>query len=77
MTTAWMQEVEPSPEHRSRVVLLFRENSCVGCDLEDIRAALRAQRGRLNMAEVQEYFVLFNRKEVLDELLAEIAEHNA
>jgi hypothetical protein len=42
-------------------------------DLEDIRALLRAQRGRLNMQEVQEYFALFDRKEMLDELLAEIA----
>ena len=41
-------------------------------DLDDIRALLRAQRGRLNMTEVQEYFLLFERKEMLDELLAEI-----
>ena len=41
-------------------------------DLDDIRALLRAQHGRLNMREVQEYFALFNRKEMLDELLAEI-----
>lgn len=42
-------------------------------DLEDVRALLRAQRGRLNMGEVQEYFALFDRQEMLDELLAEIA----
>lgn len=42
-------------------------------DLDDIRALLRAQRSRLNMQEVQEYFALFDRKEILDELLAEIA----
>lgn len=42
-------------------------------DLEDIRALLRAQRGRLNMSEVQEYFALFNRQEMLNELLDEIA----
>jgi hypothetical protein len=42
-------------------------------DLDDIRALLRAQRGRLNMQEVREYFALFDRKEMLDELLAEIA----
>ena len=42
-------------------------------DLADIRALLRAQRGRLNMAEVREYFALFERPELLDELLADIA----
>jgi hypothetical protein len=42
-------------------------------DLEDIRALLRVQRGRLNMEEVREYFALFDRQEILDELLAEIA----
>lgn len=42
-------------------------------DLEDIRALLRAQRDRLNMREVQEYFALFDRQEMLDELLAAIA----
>jgi len=41
--------------------------------MEDIRALLRAQRGRLNMGEVQEYFALFERQDMLDELLAEIA----
>jgi hypothetical protein len=46
-------------------------------DLDDIRALLRAQRGRLNMQEVQEYFALFDRKEMLDELLAEIANDKA
>jgi hypothetical protein len=46
-------------------------------DLDDIRALLRAQRGRLTMAEVQEYFALFDRKEMLDELLAEIANDKA
>ncbi len=43
-------------------------------DLDDIRALLRARRGRLNIAEVREYFALFDRKELLDELLAEIAD---
>jgi hypothetical protein len=43
----------------------------------DIRALLRAQRGRLNMQEVQGYFALFDRQEMLDELLAEIANDNA
>lgn len=43
-------------------------------DLEDIRALLRAQRGHLNMAEVREYFVMFDRAEMLDGLLDEIAD---
>ena len=46
-------------------------------DLDDIRGLLRAQAGRLNMAEVREYFALFDRKEMLDELLAEIANDKA
>ncbi len=46
-------------------------------DLDDIRALLRAQRGRLSMVEMQEYFALFDRKEMLDELLAEIANEKA
>lgn len=41
-------------------------------DLDDIRALLRAQRGHLNMPEVREYFAMFEREELLDELLAEI-----
>ena len=36
--------------------------------------SLRAQRGRLNMAEVREYFAMFHRAEVLDGLLAEITD---
>ena len=43
-------------------------------DLDDIRALLRAQRGKLNMAEVREYFALFDRTEWLDELLAQVAD---
>ena len=43
-------------------------------DLEDIRALLRAQRGRLNMGEVREYFAMFDREEMLDGLLDEIAD---
>jgi len=35
---------------------------------------LRSQRGRLNMEEVRGYFTLFDRPELLDEWLAEIAE---
>ena len=38
-------------------------------DLEDIRALLRANQGKLDMAEVREYFHLFNRDSLLDELL--------
>lgn len=41
-------------------------------DLEDIRALLRAQRAKLDLDEVAGYFALFDRKELLDELLAEI-----
>ena len=41
-------------------------------DLEDIRALLRGQRGKLDLDEVAGYFALFDRKELLDELLAEI-----
>ena len=40
-------------------------------DLEDIRALLRANRVGLNMDEVRQYFVLFEREDLLDELLAE------
>lgn len=42
-------------------------------DLEDIRALLRANRSKLDMAEVREYFRLFNRDSLLDELLRDIA----
>ena len=49
-------------------------NPSRGRDLDDIRALLRVQRGRLNMREVREYFALFERLEMLDELLAEIAD---
>lgn len=38
-------------------------------DLEDIRALLRAHRATLDMAEVREYFRLFDREPLLDELL--------
>jgi hypothetical protein len=40
-------------------------------DLEDIRALLRANRAKLDMIEVREYFRLFNREPLLDELLHE------
>ena len=38
-------------------------------DLEDIRALMRATRETLNMNEVREYFRLFEREPLLDELL--------
>jgi predicted nucleotidyltransferase len=40
-------------------------------DLEDIRALLRTNRARLDMDEVREYFHLFDRDELLNELLEE------
>ena len=41
-------------------------------DLEDIRALLRVHLGALNMAEVRDYFTLFDREALLDELVSEI-----
>ncbi len=41
-------------------------------DLEDIRALLKANRAKLDLTEVREYFQLFDRDSLLDELLAEI-----
>jgi len=38
-------------------------------DLEDMRALLRLHRGTIDMAQLREYFALFNRTELLDELL--------
>ena len=38
-------------------------------DLDDIRSLLKMHRASLNMEEVREYFALFNRSELLDELL--------
>ncbi len=40
-------------------------------DIEDIRSLLRTNRSTLNMPEVKQYFVLFEREALLDELLAE------
>jgi hypothetical protein len=40
-------------------------------DLEDIRALVRANRGELDMNEVREYFRLFERESLLDEILRE------
>ena len=41
-------------------------------DLEDIRALLRANRDARDMAEVREYFRLFDRESQLDELLRQV-----
>lgn len=41
-------------------------------DLDDIRALLRANRDTLDMEQVREYFVLFEREALFDELIAEI-----
>jgi hypothetical protein len=38
-------------------------------DLEDMRALLRLHCGTIDMAQVREYFALFDRVELLDELL--------
>jgi hypothetical protein len=38
-------------------------------DLEDIRALLRLHRGAINLAQLREYFALFDKMELLDELL--------
>jgi hypothetical protein len=40
-------------------------------DLEDIKALLRANRETLNLSEVREYFRLFDRESLLDDLLNE------
>ncbi len=39
-------------------------------DLDDIRQLLQANLGQLDMAEVKQYFTLFEREDLLDELLA-------
>ena len=41
-------------------------------DLEDIRALLQMNRSTLNMGEVSEYFRLFDREDLLNELLQEL-----
>jgi Aminoglycoside-2''-adenylyltransferase len=41
-------------------------------DLEDIRALLRNNRDTADLAEVREYFRLFDREKLLDEMLNEI-----
>jgi hypothetical protein len=41
-------------------------------DLEDIRALMRANRAELNMPEVREYFKLFDREALLQEVLDDL-----
>jgi hypothetical protein len=41
-------------------------------DLEDIRALIRANRDTLKLAEVREYFLLFDRAALLEEILSEL-----
>lgn len=45
-------------------------NPSRGRDLDDIRQLLSANRQQLDMAEVRQYFALFEREALLDELLA-------
>lgn len=42
-----------------------------GRDIEDIRALLRANAGSVDLEELRQYFQLFDREDLLDELLAE------
>ncbi len=51
----------------------FVNNSRRTQDLEDIRALLRANRDSLDMMQVREYFRLFDREPLLDQLLHEIS----
>jgi hypothetical protein len=46
-------------------------------DLDDIRNLLRANRDDLDMAEVQQYFELFGKKDLLDTLLKERDDESA
>jgi hypothetical protein len=41
-------------------------------DLEDIRSLIRANRNTLNMQQVREYFRLFSREPLLEEILSEL-----
>lgn len=41
-------------------------------DLEDIRALLHANTGRVDRRELRDYFRLFDQESLLDELLAEL-----
>jgi hypothetical protein len=48
----------------------FVNDPCRTQDLEDIRSLLRANRDVVNLTELREYFRLFEREPLLDELLA-------
>ncbi|HET9049866.1 MAG TPA: hypothetical protein VFN29_13000 [Chiayiivirga sp.] len=41
-------------------------------DLEDIKALLRANRAELDLSQVREYFRLFDKESMLDELLRQL-----
>ena len=41
-------------------------------DLEDIRALLRVNRDRVDLPAVREYFRLFNREPLLDQILSDL-----
>lgn len=41
-------------------------------DLEDIRALIRANHDKLDLAEVRQYFQLFDRESLLDELIRQL-----
>lgn len=41
-------------------------------DLEDIRALLRANRDRADLSSIREYFQLFDREPLLDQILADL-----
>jgi hypothetical protein len=42
-------------------------------DLEDIRALLRANKGGVDIAMLREYFAIFGREALLDELLSTLS----
>ena len=41
-------------------------------DLDDIRALLRNNAGRLDMTRVRQYFAIFERESMLDEIIRDI-----
>lgn len=40
-------------------------------DVDDIRALFKANAGRMDIAELRQYFQLFDQEDLLDELIAE------
>ncbi len=57
-------------------LIAFKLQGCVNDasrlrDLDDMLALLRQHHATLNMAEIREYFALFDRQALLDELLAQ------